>query len=69
MSVAVAEPAMPIAGMPNQPRMKTGLSPLSSTTLSTVNHNGVIESPTPRSAMPSSTSSIVAGRPRKMTRR
>ena len=69
MVVAVAEPAMPSAGIGPRPRMKTGLSVLSSTTLKAMNQNGVSESPAPRSPIISSTSMKPAGMERKITRR
>ena len=49
--------------------MNTGLRPLSSTTATIMNHNGVMLSPAPRSAIISRVSSSSAGMARKITRR
>ena len=49
--------------------MKTGLSALSSTTATIMNHKGVMLSPAPRSAIIARVRSRSAGIARKMTRR
>jgi hypothetical protein len=51
------------------PAINSGLSALSSTALSNMNHKGVIESPVPRRPIISRTIIIDAGSPRKITRR
>jgi len=55
ISVAVADPPMPMAGIGPTPRISSGLSPTSTTDPSAMNLSGVIESPVPRNAMVSST--------------
>ena len=67
--VAVAEPAMPSRGAGPSPRMKTGLSPTSSTTATIMKQSGVSASPPPRSAIISMVSIRVAGMARKITRK
>ena len=69
ISVAVADPAMPICGNGPIPRISSGLSVASTATPSAMNHSGVTESPLPRSPIWISTPIIVIGRPRKITRR
>ena len=67
--VAIADPAIPIFGNGPMPSISNGLKLLSIATLSPINHNGVTESPIPRSPIWISTPSIDSGRPRKITRR
>jgi hypothetical protein len=69
MTVAVAEPAMPIRGTGPRPRMKTGLRALSSATATIMNQSGVSESPPPRRAIISITRMSEPGMAMKITRR
>ena len=69
MTVAIAEPAIPIAGAGPSPRISTGLRMMSSTTLSPMNQSGVIESPDPRRPIIMRTMRKEAGVERKIRRR
>ena len=69
ITVAVAEPAMPMAGIGPSPRMKTGLSPLSSTTETIMNQSGESESPVPRRPIIMMIAISMNGIAMKMTRR
>ncbi len=69
ITVAVAAPAMPSCGAGPSPRMKTGLSEISSPTASSMNQSGVSASPLPRSAIISTTDISPDGIERKITRR
>ena len=69
ISVAVAEPAIPMRGKGPKPAISNGFIAASISTHRPMNHKGVTESPVPRRPMNMRTSSIDGGSARKMTRR
>ena len=68
-AVDSADPAMPSLGNGPHPRISSGLNTMSMPTLSSMNSNGVRESPDPRSPIASITDSIENGIAMKITRK
>ena len=71
MAITVAQPApaIPIAGNGPIPAISSGLSTMSSPTVSAMNFSGVFASPPPRRPIDSMTDRIVAGIAMNTTRR
>ena len=67
-SVAMAEPAMPMAGTGPQPKINSGLQTISSATDSIRKRNGVLESPAPRKAALTKYAPYANGRATNMSR-
>ena len=69
ISVAIAEPAMPILGNGPMPAMSSGFNTMSSSTAKAMKKNGVRESPAPRRMVMTKPSRLAAGTAAKMTSR